>query len=122
MRWRRGGGVVNHAEKAAAEIALPFLNGRNIGYEILRIPHAKTLIIAEEKRAVLDDRTTQGESELVLAKRWLGLPGAIIEKSVGVEIGITQKFEQRAMQPVSTPLGLHADDSARGGGIPRPAR
>src|ERR1700686_4225243 len=47
----------------------------------------------EEERAVLADRPAQGTAEKIVAGRRSGNAVGIVEKIVGVQVAVTQKFE-----------------------------
>src|ERR1700758_2663795 len=75
---------------------------------------SRALIGRKEKQLVLLDRSTKGESELILLECWSLLPGSIQEEVVRIENIVSQEFENRPMVPVGSGLRDHADVRPRG--------
>src|SRR5205823_334273 len=75
---------------------------------------SQTLVVREEEKLVLEDRSTEGAAELVPAQ-WRpgnrGISVPVVSPVVGIELVIAKVFEQIAMKLVGAGLDHHVDDA-----------
>ena len=64
----------------------------------------RALVIAEDEQLVLDDRTAGGPAELVLLERRTLHVGQVVFPAIGIQVGVLQKLEQRAVQSHWCPI------------------
>ena len=94
------------AQKIGAEVACDFLGRGNNLQDGRCLPDPQTLVIEEEKRPILDNRSTQRESELILLVR---LASELVKGISGIKLLIAQKLVNVAMQLIGARLndGIH---------------
>ena len=89
--------------------------GWNQGVVIQLSGFADAFVIDEEERLVLNDGTAKGAAELIVVKRFLRLASRLIRGGIeiiaGVEGGVAEEFESRAVELVGAAFGDDVDDA-----------
>src|SRR5439155_13958747 len=87
------------------KIAVPHFFRRNGREKRLPLIDAIPLIVAEEERLALDNRSAERGAELMLAEGGLGPPRPVVEEIVRVEGIVSEELERVAVEPVGAGLG-----------------
>ncbi len=87
--------------------------GRHRGSIVQRLPQTRALIITKEKGLVFLDGTTHGEAELILAEFPSADTGGIVEKVIGIQFVVAQKFPEIAVELIRSALQSGIDRRLR---------
>ena len=100
------------------ELATAFCDGRDRGVEYCTRPQAETFITAKNKRPVLNDRSSDSSSILILCKRWrlVCLAGldlcSLVKEFVRVKDFVTEVFVSRTVPGVRSRFCAQIDHAA----------
>src|SRR5262249_31836231 len=86
--------------------------GWNGGDERDALRDACSLVAAKQEKLVADERTAGGSAELILAESREAAAGDVIEKIVGVENVVAEKFEYGAVEIVGAGFESGVDHRA----------
>src|SRR4029077_14223585 len=94
-----GGRICRGNQKALAEIAGSFEQAGYRRYKGVRVADARALIIPKKERTVLDDRASEGKTELVLLAGGLFRTGCI-EEIAGIKFLVPQVLPNTSVERV----------------------
>src|SRR5438128_10917261 len=101
--WRQSHG--SPIGRLKGENSLPHIRRRYL-YELADGAAVEAFfVIEEEEHAILLDRASQRETELIAVQRLARYAGAVIEPVVGRKDGVAIEFVGRSVQPVGAALG-----------------
>ena len=106
---------IRHADPRSgsrAEVADAFVIQRHGGDAANALRNARAFVVEEVEQLVFLDRAAQATAELILVILRTAQMVAIREEVVGVEVVVTQVFEEQPMHPVGTALCIYRNDSA----------
>ncbi len=111
-RGARGGGRIVNRHRELGEVAGAHLHRRHGRHEGEALRQLEALVVAEEERLVLLQRTADAAAELILIERRLRPGGR--EEVAGVEPIVPVELETRSVEVVRPGLGDDVDDATRG--------
>src|SRR5208282_4815261 len=77
----------------------------------------RALIIAENEQLVLGDRSAGASAELVLLHWRTAYTSQIVFPAVGIQVGVLQELEKRAVQRIGARLERDVDHASSGAAI-----